>query len=576
MNDELISQNLKEETLAFLGSTLCLERVSVRINGKLAYVNLEDNRVTLPEECPWTEDLWVTQIGLLLHEIGHVLLSGFNQDMSIYELQALGGIEDARVETLFRGYYPQSDPYFRKINEDALLSPDFEQVGEDFFGVLRTEIDPTTKGLIKKIDPIFHPLLETCIKMCEEADVIHGNFENCKRTSKKIAALVRKEYEIMNDKLKIEEAELKSDRMKKTGRFIDPYSGGTEELENDLEEARTKELEKTREIKTLRRKFFPEKRKIMNISSDGKFSDMDDGQLIEAGKKLTEGGKKDFEGEMEEADTVSIEMEKIVETDPIGIMSKELAIKNGTKIAEELKKELVIKASERRHKQSGSLDMKEIMRQMRTRGEVYNPKMIFQRKEPMLREHSVMVLCDYSGSMQRDKNKKLMSAKQSMITLGVALEKLGVDYSLRAFSASANKPRAYDYVLKDFEDKLDNNAIDQIIETFRPIEYTDNRDGDSINNAVKILNSRNGYKLLIVISDGEPNANGYSGEAAMHHTREAIKNAEARGINVIGIGIEGAQDTVPILYKKNIVIQNIEELPEKLTKIYTDTVRRSL
>ena len=65
----------------------------------------------------------------------------------------------------------------------------------------------------------------------------------------------------------------------------------------------------------------------------------------------------------------------------------------------------------------------------------------------------------------------------------------------------------------------------------------ENRDGYSIRYATQLLmKQRNQYKVLIVISDGEPCANSYHSNG-IEDTKRAVSETRSKGIPVIGIAI---------------------------------------
>jgi cobalamin biosynthesis protein CobT len=64
----------------------------------------------------------------------------------------------------------------------------------------------------------------------------------------------------------------------------------------------------------------------------------------------------------------------------------------------------------------------------------------------------------------------------------------------------------------------------------------------------------------MVLSDGWPsaNGNGYNKEADERKLHKSIKEAEAMGVETIGIGI--LDSSVSKFYKKHVVVNNITDL----------------
>lgn len=109
-----------------------------------------------------------------------------------------------------------------------------------------------------------------------------------------------------------------------------------------------------------------------------------------------------------------------------------------------------------------------------------------------------------------------------------------------------------------------------------------NRDGFSIRYAGHYLNrsSRTKNRLMIVISDGQPNASGYDGHLAVQDVYDAVKEVEAGGSSVIGIftGSEEENYLFKKMYDKPVFANNesINSLPEKLKKILVEQYRKKV
>jgi hypothetical protein len=64
-----------------------------------------------------------------------------------------------------------------------------------------------------------------------------------------------------------------------------------------------------------------------------------------------------------------------------------------------------------------------------------------------------------------------------------------------------------------------------------------NRDGYAIVYLAKKMTNTQRKRLMIVISDGEPCAPGYSGSAGDNHTRSVVEEVRRKGIEVMSISI---------------------------------------
>lgn len=103
--------------------------------------------------------------------------------------------------------------------------------------------------------------------------------------------------------------------------------------------------------------------------------------------------------------------------------------------------------------------------------------------------------------------------------------------------------------------------------------YENNRDGFSIGYAGEYLHKRgtSHKKLLIVLSDGLPEANDYSGPNANEDVKRTIQDLERKGIKTIGI-FTGSEDENPEfkeMYKNHLFVnnENFFDLPSELKQI---------
>ena len=83
---------------------------------------------------------------------------------------------------------------------------------------------------------------------------------------------------------------------------------------------------------------------------------------------------------------------------------------------------------------------------------------------------------------------------------------------------------------------------------------------DGIQYALRALNERTErFRVVVVLTDGEPD---YSHTPVV---RRQIRLAREAGIHVIGVGIEGAEYSVPALFPDNhIVVEDLQQLPKRM------------
>jgi cobalamin biosynthesis protein CobT len=91
-----------------------------------------------------------------------------------------------------------------------------------------------------------------------------------------------------------------------------------------------------------------------------------------------------------------------------------------------------------------------------------------------------------------------------------------------------------------------------------------NIDGESVEMAaLRLLQRPEKGKVLIVLSDGYPSASGQVGDL-YDHLKRTVEAAERSGVKVVGIGIQSS--AVRQFYKRNVVMNKVEELPKLVMK----------
>ena len=95
-----------------------------------------------------------------------------------------------------------------------------------------------------------------------------------------------------------------------------------------------------------------------------------------------------------------------------------------------------------------------------------------------------------------------------------------------------------------------------------------NRDGAAINISAGILAKRTEkVKLLIVISDGQPNDQDYGGDAAARDIREIVRKFKNE-VEIVAAAIGDDQENIKKIYQNNFLsISDLNKLPKELIKI---------
>ena len=163
--------------------------------------------------------------------------------------------------------------------------------------------------------------------------------------------------------------------------------------------------------------------------------------------------------------------------------------------------------------------------------------------------------------------------KQSVILLSECLENLGDAYSVCGFSGYGRDQVDY-YRFKGFDDPLDQLAKCRI-GGMKPCRST--RMGAPIRHATQqLLETESRIKALIMISDGYPQDHDYgadrnSREYGLMDTMKALTEARQQGVMTYCLTVDpSGHDYLREMCPEGqyMVIQDIEQLPEELSRVY--------
>lgn len=171
---------------------------------------------------------------------------------------------------------------------------------------------------------------------------------------------------------------------------------------------------------------------------------------------------------------------------------------------------------------------------------------------------AIAILVDNSGSME---GKRIESAKEAAILLTEVLERMEIP----VFVAGHNCESALCFqIFKNFEDtKYAKYSIN------RMLPGGDNRDGLALEIAGTFLTERQETnKLLIIISDGQPNSHGYSGELAKKDIKNIVKNYRRQEIKTLAFAIGDDKKQVKDIYGESYIdISDYDKFPKTLSKM---------
>ncbi len=104
---------------------------------------------------------------------------------------------------------------------------------------------------------------------------------------------------------------------------------------------------------------------------------------------------------------------------------------------------------------------------------------------------------------------------------------------------------------------------------------TENRDGDAILKAAKLVREQTNRKcLMFILSDGAPSANDYRGVEAIKDTANKVKSVERMNFDVIQIAINNSYDP-SLMFKNYVKLVDMNRLPNDLGKLVKKTINKN-
>ena len=174
---------------------------------------------------------------------------------------------------------------------------------------------------------------------------------------------------------------------------------------------------------------------------------------------------------------------------------------------------------------------------------------------------SVGLLIDESGSMCG--NDRITRARATAIVVQDFCEKLGIPIMIMGHTAWNSHVELFSYAEFDSVDKNDRYRLMDMC----PRDC--NRDGAALRFvAEKLCRHPAEVKMLIIICDGQPNDNGYSGTGAEADLRGIKLEYSRKGIQIFAAAIGDDRDRIERIYGSGFLdITNLNELPVMLTQL---------
>jgi nitric oxide reductase NorD protein len=197
---------------------------------------------------------------------------------------------------------------------------------------------------------------------------------------------------------------------------------------------------------------------------------------------------------------------------------------------------------------------------------------IYLKRIRQEREVAVALLIDMSGSTNRQldsgKRRVIDVEKEGLLLLAEAIHAIGDSFAIYGFSGHSRQDVEFS-IIKEFEEPFRTSVSGRIGAMAPRIQ---NRDGTAIRHAAKKLAGQAAQtRLLILLSDGRPLDEDYSGDYAIADTKMALREAKRLGIHPYCITIDTeAQSYLSEMYGdvNYTIIDHVRTLPEKLPRIY--------
>ena len=179
---------------------------------------------------------------------------------------------------------------------------------------------------------------------------------------------------------------------------------------------------------------------------------------------------------------------------------------------------------------------------------------------------AVGLLIDESGSMCG--NDRITRARATAIVVQDFCEKLGIPCMITGHTAWNSHVELFSYAEFDSVDRKDRYRL-------MDLSARDcNRDGAALRYvAEKLYKQPSEVKLLIIICDGQPNDNGYSGSAAEADLRGIKIEYSRKGVQIFAAAIGDDRDRIERIYGTGFLdITDLNQLPIMLTQLISRNI----
>lgn len=208
---------------------------------------------------------------------------------------------------------------------------------------------------------------------------------------------------------------------------------------------------------------------------------------------------------------------------------------------------------------------------------ITSQKVFYKNKKEKPLDISFSLFIDESGSM--DSYGRIEVSRKAAIVINEMCLKLNIPLLVAGYTAMFNMPVVEHTIYTDYTSSSKNKYSLASISA-----KSDNRDGLSFRYLGEYVQKRcpNNNNIIIIISDGQPlhsyrggGITSYGGEKAIEDTKKAISTLENKyKQEIIGINISGQKEIHKDIFSSSIDINNIEDLPEKLSDLISKKIKK--
>lgn len=201
--------------------------------------------------------------------------------------------------------------------------------------------------------------------------------------------------------------------------------------------------------------------------------------------------------------------------------------------------------------------------------EAYRPDHTFFAKKKLPEDRPNMAMCillDESGSMSGE---KMRISKKAMVMLERFAAGIGVPLMVAGHYTCGSQ-----VMLNIYTDYVSTNPEQDRYALGAISSHGCNRDGLPLRVCAEMLEQRpEDIRMMVVISDGAPNHNGYGGDEAFGDIRKTVGEFRRKGLLIYGAAIDDDREVIQSLYGQGFLsITDLKSLPKTMVRLLKQNI----